>query len=59
MAAMRGPKTDGPMAPEIALDKARPAEFVFERQLKHNMDKLTAEKETSAKTSSEGRRSAA
>ncbi|QEX15139.1 hopanoid biosynthesis associated radical SAM protein HpnH [Hypericibacter terrae] len=59
MAAMRGPKTDGPMAPEIALDKARPAEFVFERQLRHNMDKLTAEKDASAKTSSECRSSAA
>jgi hypothetical protein len=59
MAAMRGPKTDGPMAPEIALDKARPAEFVFERQLRHNMDKLTTEKEASAKTSSECRSSAA
>ncbi len=59
MAAMRGPKTDGPMAPEIALDKARPAEFVFERQLRHNIDKLTAEKEASAKTSSECRSSAA
>jgi hypothetical protein len=28
--AMFGPNTEGPMAPEIALDKARPAEYVFE-----------------------------
>jgi hypothetical protein len=59
MASIRGPRTEGPMAPEIALDKARPAEFVFERQLKHNMDKFTAEKTASAKTSSECRSSAA
>ena len=28
--ALRGPKTDAPMAPDIALDNQRPAEFVFE-----------------------------
>jgi hopanoid biosynthesis associated radical SAM protein HpnH len=29
-AALRGPRTEGPMAPEIPLDGQRPAEFVFE-----------------------------
>lgn len=29
--ALFGPDTEGPMAPEIALDKARPAEYVFEK----------------------------
>ena len=33
MVALRGPKTDGPMAPEIPLDGARPAEFIFEKQV--------------------------
>jgi hopanoid biosynthesis associated radical SAM protein HpnH len=28
---LRGIRTDGPMAPEIPLDKQRPAEFVFDR----------------------------
>ena len=28
---LRGIRTDGPMAPEIPLDRARPAEYVFER----------------------------
>lgn len=28
--ALRGPRTDGPMAPEIPLEDQRPAEFVFE-----------------------------
>jgi hopanoid biosynthesis associated radical SAM protein HpnH len=31
--AVRGIRTSGPMAPEIALDKARPAEYVFEKQV--------------------------
>ena len=28
--ALRGPRTDGPMSPEIPLENQRPAEFVFE-----------------------------
>jgi hopanoid biosynthesis associated radical SAM protein HpnH len=32
--ALRGPRTDGPMAPEIPLDHQRPAEFVFEGLVK-------------------------
>jgi hypothetical protein len=28
--SLRGPRTEGPMAPEIPLDQARPAEYVFE-----------------------------
>ncbi len=32
--ALRGPRTDGPMAPEIPLDGQRPAEFVFEGLVK-------------------------
>ncbi len=32
--ALRGPRTDGPMAPEIPLDAQRPAEFVFEGLVK-------------------------
>jgi hypothetical protein len=30
---MRGVKTDGPMAPEISLERQRPAEFVFSRHV--------------------------
>ena len=30
MAALRGPRTEGPMTPEIPIDNHRPAEFVFE-----------------------------
>ena len=32
--ALNGPRTDGPMAPEIPLDAQRPAEFVFEGLVK-------------------------
>lgn len=32
--ATRGPRTEGPMAPEIPLDNQRPAEFVFEGLVK-------------------------
>ncbi|HEY7689174.1 MAG TPA: adenosyl-hopene transferase HpnH, partial [Dongiaceae bacterium] len=31
--ALFGVQTDGPMAPDIALDQARPAEYVFEKQV--------------------------
>jgi hopanoid biosynthesis associated radical SAM protein HpnH len=32
--ALRGPRTEGPMAPEIPLDRQRPADFVFEGLVK-------------------------
>ena len=31
--ALKGVRTEGPMAPEIALDRQRPAEYVFERNV--------------------------
>jgi hypothetical protein len=37
--AMFGPRTAGPMAPEIPLEGARPAEYVFSR---HVQDKMAA-----------------
>jgi hopanoid biosynthesis associated radical SAM protein HpnH len=38
--SLRGARTDGPMAPEIALDQQRPAEFVFARQVSHQLDEI-------------------
>ncbi|MGH6959482.1 MAG: adenosyl-hopene transferase HpnH, partial [Dongiaceae bacterium] len=35
--AMFGIKMDGPMAPDIALDQARPAEYVFENQVQEHV----------------------
>jgi hopanoid biosynthesis associated radical SAM protein HpnH len=39
--SLRGIKTDGEMAPEIALDHQRPAEFVFSRHVQDAMDRLS------------------
>lgn len=38
--ALRGPKTTGPMAPEIDLSRQRPAEFVFSRHVQEKMAEL-------------------
>ena len=38
--ALRGPKVDGPMAPEIDLSRQRPAEYVFSRHVGDMMAKL-------------------
>ncbi len=38
--AMRGPRTEGPMAPEIPLENQRPADFVFRRHVDHAMARI-------------------
>ena len=43
MAWARGPKVDGPMAPEISLENQRPAQYVFEKQVETYMDSAPAE----------------
>ncbi len=40
VAALRGPRTEGPMAPEIPLEGARRAEYVFGRQVERLVEKL-------------------
>jgi hopanoid biosynthesis associated radical SAM protein HpnH len=40
--ALMGPKTDGPMAPEIPLDKQRPAQFVFSGQVQKTLTEIRA-----------------
>jgi Domain of unknown function (DUF3463) len=42
--ALSGPRTDGPMAPEIPLDKQRPAEFVFSRHVEHELAAIEQQK---------------
>ncbi len=42
--AMRGPKLDGPMAPEIDLSNQRPAEYVFSRHVQDKMAQLRHKK---------------
>ena len=41
---MRGVRTDGPMAPEIPLDKARPAEFVFSSHVQRKLAEIHSAK---------------
>jgi hopanoid biosynthesis associated radical SAM protein HpnH len=43
IASLRGPKTEGPMAPDIPLDNARPAVYVFEKQVKSFVDEMHKE----------------
>ena len=38
--AMRGIRTEGPMAPEIPLDKQRPAEYVFSRHVESALKRI-------------------
>ena len=38
--ALRGIRADGEMAPEIALDRQRPAEYVFSRHVEEAMARL-------------------
>ena len=38
--AMRGPKVDGEMAPDISLENQRPAQYVFSRHVEHAMEKI-------------------
>lgn len=42
--AMRGVQVEGEMAPEIAMDKQRPAEYVFSRHVQETMEKLSHRK---------------
>ena len=42
--AFRGPKLDGPMAPEIDLAKQRPADYVFSRHVQEKMAELRHKK---------------
>ncbi len=38
--ALRGIRTEGAMAPEIALDRQRPAQYVFSRQVEKQVEKI-------------------
>ncbi len=44
VSAIQGPRTEGPMAPEIPLEGQRPAEWVFSRHVQDAMAKLAHEK---------------
>jgi len=40
--ALRGPRTDGPMAPEIPLDGQRPAQYLFSGQVQQSLSEIRA-----------------
>ena len=46
--AMRGPRLNGPMAPEIKLDQQRPAEYVFSRHVQEKMAEIHAKPKAAA-----------
>jgi len=56
--ALRGIKTDGEMAPDIPLDRQRPAEYVFSRHVQDFMAKIHAD-ETAESGKTEDRNAAA
>jgi hopanoid biosynthesis associated radical SAM protein HpnH len=40
--ALRGPRTDGPMAPEISLERQRPAQYLFSDQVQQRLSEIRA-----------------
>ena len=46
--AWRGPRTDGPMVPEISLANQRPAEYVFSRHVQQKLAELRRQRAPSA-----------
>jgi hopanoid biosynthesis associated radical SAM protein HpnH len=50
--AMFGVRTDGEMAPDIALDQARPAEYVFEKQVETALATISTKKDGAKQRSS-------
>ena len=42
--ALKGVKTDGPMAPDVSFDKQRPAEYVFNKQVEIQLHDLRHQK---------------
>jgi hopanoid biosynthesis associated radical SAM protein HpnH len=42
--ALRGVRTEGAMAPDVPLDRARPAQYVFSRHVQHKLEEIRAAK---------------
>ena len=49
--ALKGVRTDGPMAPEIPLERQRPAEYIFENLVAGAMDTLERRPEGDSQSS--------
>jgi hopanoid biosynthesis associated radical SAM protein HpnH len=59
--ALRGPATTGPLAPEISLDRQRPAQYVFSEQVQLSLTQMRAAeaREKAAKTAAKAASAAA
>lgn len=53
--ALRGPEIDGPMAPDIPLDRQRPAEFTFTAHVQAKLDEIARNKAAGPATGSRPR----
>ena len=42
MISLRGVKTEGPMAPEIAMSQHRPAQYIFDGQVQEKLSDIRA-----------------
>jgi hypothetical protein len=49
---LRGVRTDGPMAPEIPLDRQRPADYVFSRHVERKLAEIAQAEVEQAKPGS-------
>jgi len=47
--ALRGVKTDGPMAPEIDLSKQRPAQYIFAEQVQKKLSDIRRDEALAAR----------
>jgi hopanoid biosynthesis associated radical SAM protein HpnH len=55
--SLRGPRTEGPMAPEISLENQRPAQYVFAGQVQQTLSEMRAN-ETKEKAEKASKRAA-
>ena len=46
--ALRGIRTSGPMAPEISLDKQRPAQYIFSAEVQKRLSEIRRDEAAAA-----------
>jgi hypothetical protein len=54
MVALRGVRVEGEMAPEIPLDRQRPAKYVFSRHVEEAMARLNGRRDAAKSASGAG-----
>ena len=58
MVKLRGIRTAGPMAPEIDLSEARPAQYMFDRHVQDKLREIRLAEEAASEAGEKGRRPA-